>query len=136
MQVNPYLNFDGCCEEAFRFYEKILGGKIEEIHTFESSPMASHTPPGWLKKVMHIRMKLGETYLMGSDAPPPRFFKPAGFSVSLQLEKPAEAERIYHALVEKGSAHMPIQETFWAARFAMLVDQYGIPWMINCAHAR
>jgi PhnB protein len=105
MQMNPYLYFDGDCEAAFKFYESVLGAKI------------------------------GEQALMASDAPPGRFEKQAGFSLSLGFTDAAEAERVYHALAENGTKTMPIAETFWAVRFGMLVDRFGIPWMVNCEKA-
>jgi PhnB protein len=132
MDVNPYLNFNGNCEEAFRFYEKHLGGKIESIHTFAGSPMENQLPPEWGNKVMHIRMKVGTTVLMGSDAPGDRYQAPQGFSVSLNLKDESEADRVYAALSTKGKILMEIQQTFWAKRFAMFTDRFGIPWMINC----
>ena len=132
MDVNPYLNFNGNCEEAFRFYEKHLGGKIESIHTFAGSPMENQLPPEWGNKVMRIRMKVGTTVLMGSDAPGDRYQAPQGFSVSLNLKDESEADRVYAALSTKGKILMEIQQTFWAKRFAMFTDRFGIPWMINC----
>jgi PhnB protein len=132
MEVNPYLNFNGNCEEAFRFYEKHLGGKIESIHTFAGSPMENQLPPEARNKVMHIRMTVGKTVLMGSDAPGGRYQAPQGFSVSLSLKDAAEADRVYAALSANGKILMEIQQTFWAKRFAMFTDQFGIPWMINC----
>jgi PhnB protein len=132
MQANAYLNFNGQCEEAFKFYAKCLGGKIENMMPHEGTPAAQHVPANWGKKIMHARLNLGDAVLMASDAPPGRYKKPEGFSVALQVKSPAEAERIFHALSEKGTVQMPIQETFWAARFGMLVDQFGIPWMVNC----
>jgi PhnB protein len=132
MQVNPYLTFRGQCETAFKFYERVLGGKIEAMMTYGGSPMADKTPPDWQKKIMHARLTIGSEILMGSDAPPDRYEPMKGISVTLGIEKPADAERIFHALAENGTVQMPIQETFWAARFGMLVDQFGTPWMINC----
>ncbi len=132
MQVNPYLHFNGKCEAAFKFYERCLGGKGLAMSTFGDSPMAEQAPPEWRNKIIHARLSVGDTLLMGSDAPPERYAEPKGFSVSLGTSDPAEAERIFHALAENGKVEMPIQETFWAKRFGMLVDQFGIPWMINC----
>jgi PhnB protein len=133
MQLNPYLLFNGQCEAAFNFYAKCLGGKIEAMLPFEGSPCTKGMSPEWHQKIMHARLSLDNGgVLMGSDAPPGRQEKPQGFSVSIQVEQPAEAERIFHALAENGSVNMPIQETFWATRFGMLVDAFGIPWMINC----
>lgn len=132
MEVSPYLNFNGNCEAAFKFYEQHLGGKIETVHTFAGSPMENLFPPNWGNKIMHIHMKVGSTVLMGSDAPPERYQPPQGFFVSLSLNDVAEAERVFQALSANGTVHMPIQQTFWAKRFAMLNDSFGIPWMINC----
>jgi PhnB protein len=135
MQLNPYLLFDGQCEAAFKFYERCLGGKIEAMMTHAGTPAEEHVPAEWRNKIMHARLVVGDQVLMGSDAPPDRYQEPKGFSVSLTIKDPAEAERLFHELVENGTVQMPIQETFWSARFGMLVDQFGIPWMINCAQA-
>ena len=132
MQLNPYLNFNGQCETAFKFYEKCLGGKITAMLTFRSSPMAEQMPPEWHDKIMHARLTVGEAVLMASDTSPEHYEKTKGMSVDLNTDKPEEAERIFAALSENGAVQMPIQPTFWAARFGMLIDQFGIPWMINC----
>jgi PhnB protein len=132
MKVNPYLFFNGNCREAFHFYEKVLGGKIEMMQTHGESPMAEKVEPDWKDAIIHARLVVGEEVLMASDAPPEHFHKPQGFSVSVTIDKPADADRIFNALAEKGSVQMPIQETFWAARFGMLTDRFGTPWMVNC----
>jgi len=132
MQLNPYLNFNGKCEAAFKFYEKCFGGKIEMMMTFGESPMADQVPAEWRGKVMHVRMNVGDKALMGSDAPPDRYQGPQGFSVSIGVEKPEEAERIFKALSDGATIQMPLQQTFWAQRFGSLIDKFGIPWMINC----
>jgi len=132
MQIDPYLNFNGQCEAAFRFYERCLGGKIEFMATFGESPMAGQFPPEFHGKIMHVRMSIGDRVLMASDCPPDRFDGVKGFSVSIAVSDPAEAERIFAALSEGGHVSMPIQETFWAQRFGMATDRFGIPWMINC----
>jgi PhnB protein len=132
MQLNPYLMFNGQCEAAFKFYERCLAGKIVAMMTYAGSPMEEHAPPEWRNKVMHARLTVGDKVLMGSDAMPGCHEEPKGFSVTLGIDDPAEAERIFNALSEMGTVRMPIEETFWALRFGMLVDQFGIPWMINC----
>ena len=132
MQLVSYLTFNGQCEAAFKFFEKCTGGKIVSMFTHAGTPAEQQVPPEWRNKIMHARLLVGDALLMGSDAPPDRYEKPKGFSVAIQIKDTAEAERIFHALAEKGTVHMPIQETFWAARFGMLVDQFGIPWMVNC----
>jgi PhnB protein len=132
MQLNPYLIFDGQCEAAFKFYEKTLGGKIEAMMTFGGSPMEDRAPAEWRDKIMHARLTVGSNVLMGSDAPPDRYQPMKGITVSIGVDDPAEAERIFHALAEGAIVQMPIQQTFWAARFGMLTDRFGTPWMINC----
>ena len=131
MQLNPYLMFNGNCEAAFKFYEKVLGGKIEAMLTHEGTPAAEHVLPEWRSKILHARLIVGDEVLMGSDAPPGRQEAMKGFSVTLGVEEPAEADRIFHALAKNGTVQMPIGATFWAVRFGMLVDQFGTPWMIN-----
>jgi len=132
MQVNPYLYFDGNCEVAFKYYAESLGEKIDAMMTHENTPAEAQTPPEWRKKILHANMKVGGTVIMGSDAPPGHYHKPQGFSVSLQVATPEEAERTYQALSKDGRVDMPMQQTFFAARFAMFTDQFGVPWMINC----
>lgn len=132
MQLNPYLHFNGRCEEAFKLYEKVLGGKIEVMLPHEGTPAAGHVPPEWKKKIMHARLNIGDQVLMASDAPPGHYHQPQGFTVSISIKDPAEAERIFKALADKGKVTMPLDRTFWAQRFGMLVDQFGIPWMVNC----
>ena len=132
MELNPYLTFDGQCEAAFKFYERCLGGKIVTMMNHEESPIADQVPAEWGKRIMHARLTVGDSVLMGSDSPPEHYEEPKGFSVALQYKQPAEAERVFQALAEGGTVSMPIQQTFWATRFGMLVDRFGIPWMINC----
>ena len=132
MQLNPYLTFNGQCEAAFKFYEKVLGGKIEAMMTYGGSPTAEQTQPEWRNKIMHARMTVSDEVLMASDAPPDRYEAMKGIMVTLGIDDSGEAERIFRALSEKGTVQMPVQKTFWAARFGMLVDQFGTPWMINC----
>jgi len=132
MSLNPYLNFDGCCEEAFKFYEKVLGGKIEAISTFAGSPAEGMAPPEWGQKVLHARLRLGDGVLMGSDTPPAMFKPMQGMSVAYHVDDPTTAEKVFAALADGGNVTMPIAETFWARRFGMLVDRFGTPWMVNC----
>jgi PhnB protein len=132
VQVSPYLNFNGNCAEAFRLYEKVLGGRIEALMTHGESPIADQVPPHWSDRVLHARLAIGDTVLMASDSPPEHYTKPSGLYVSLQVEDPVEADRIFYALADQGSVTMPIEKTFWAERFGMLVDRFDIPWMINC----
>jgi PhnB protein len=132
MKLNPYLFFNGECEAAFKFYEQCLGGKIVSKMTHGDSPIADQTPTESRNKIMNIQLTVGDMVLMGSDTSPEHFKEPQGFYISLQFDDTVEAERIFHALAENGTVRMPLEETFWAARFGMLVDRFGTPWMINC----
>ena len=135
MQLNPYLMFGGQCEAAFKFYAQVLGGKIVAMMTHEETPIADQVAPEMRKSIIHARLTVGDKVIMGSDSPPDRYDAAKGFSVTVGVEEPAEAERIFAALSKDGTIRMPMEETFWAHRFGMLVDQYGIPWMINCEKA-
>jgi PhnB protein len=132
MQVSPYLFYNGNCEAAFKFYEKVLGGKIEMMLTHDAAPESMPTPPEWKKKIMHGRISVDGQVIMASDAPPGHFRQPQGFSISLTVADPAEAEHKFKTLAEGGSINMPFSKTFFARGFGMCVDQFGIPWMVNC----
>jgi PhnB protein len=130
MKVTPYLYFSGKCEEAFKTYERILGGKLTGMSYFGDSPMAAKYPE-LAKKVMHVRLDIGDQILHGSDAPPEYFEPVQGFSVCMEADDVDSAERIFRELAEGGEVTMPIQETFWSRRYGQLVDRFGTPWMIN-----
>jgi len=143
MDLNTYLFFDGQCEDAFRLYEKVLGGKITGLMRYSDVPSG---PPAFkgCNRVIHASLRVGDRVLMGSDTPPggldpmpsghrPEAYKsPQGFRANVTVDTPAEAERIYHALAEDGVVAMPIGETFFAHRFGMLNDRFGTPWMVTC----
>ena len=131
MKINAYLAFSGQCEEAFQFYAKVLGGKIDAMIRHEGTPAESMVPPEWKSKIMHAHLTADGASIMGGDAPPTSSPKPQGFSVAVHVNDPAQAERIFNGLAEGGQVQMPIQQTFWSPRFGMLTDRYGIPWMIN-----
>jgi len=135
MQANTYLTFDGNCAEAFKVYEKVLGGKIIAMMTHKDTPAEAHVPAEWRDKILHARLVFGDNVLMASDAPPGRFEKMQGFSVTLVTKDSAEAERLFNALADGGAVTMPLGETFWAVKFGMLTDRFGTPWMINCEKA-
>jgi len=132
MQLNPYLIFNGQCEEAFKFYEKCIGGKIEAVVRGRDTPMADKIPAASLDKIMHMRLIVDGKLLMGSDSMANDYRAPQGMSVTLSIEAPADAERVYKALSAGGKIEMELQETFWALRFGTFTDRFGIPWMINC----
>ena len=132
MQIVPYLNFDGQCAEAFRFYERVLGGSLELV-THGSMPAAGAAPPEWGDRVLHACLKVGEQHLMASDSPPGQPVQPRDMFVSLHVERAEEAERVFGLLAEGGSVTMPLEPTFWATRFGICTDRFGTPWMINCS---
>jgi PhnB protein len=135
MELSPYLMFDGNCAEAFRFYEKVLGGKITFSQTYGESPAKEHVPAAAHDRVIHIHMTVGTYALMGSDAPE-HYEKPQGTHVTIATETPAEAERIFTALADGGKVTMPFGKTFWSSGFGMTVDRFGTPWMVNAAPAK
>lgn len=132
MQINPYLFYDSNCEAAFKFYEKVLGGRIELMLRNSEGPPEMEAAPDRMQKIMHARMSINGEVLMASDAPPSHFHKPQGFAVSITVDDPAEGERKFKALSEGGSVNMPFGKTFFSKGFGMCVDQFGIPWMVNC----
>jgi PhnB protein len=132
MQINPYLFFDSNCEAAFKFYQKVLGGKIELMLRNSEGPPEMESAPDRKDKIMHARMSIDGEIIMASDAPPSHFHKAQGFAVSITVDDPAEAERKFTALSEGGSVNMPFSKTFFSKGFGMCVDQFGIPWMVNC----
>ena len=133
MNTSAHLHFRGNCREAFRFYTETLGGRIVFAMTYGESPAAEHTPTAMREQIIHARLDLGEQFLLGCDSPPDRYQAPQGFNVMVAVEQPDEAERIFRALADNGTVTMPFQETFWAKRFGMCTDRFGIPWMVNCA---
>ena len=132
MKASTVLSFKGDCEAAFKFYEEHLGGQPGPIFRYAGSPMADSVPEEWGDKIMHGSIVVGDLLLMGSDVLMKQYEEPKGFSLSLQMSDTAEAERIYNALVPSGTVLMPLEKTFWAARFGSVVDRFGIPWLINC----
>jgi PhnB protein len=130
MKLQPYLNYGGNCAEAFRFYEENLGGKINFMMTFAQMPDPKQIPPGMENGVLHVSMILGETVVMASDVQPERFQPMRSAYLSLSVDSDQEAERIYKLFEEGGEIFMPIQETFFATRFAMLRDKFGTSWMV------
>jgi PhnB protein len=132
MKLDTHLNFDGDCQAAFEYYAKCLGGKITLMLTYGNSPMAAHVSPEEQGKILHATLEIGGQRLAGADIPAGRYGKPQGFSLLLDAETAEEADRAFGLLAEGGTSEMPLQETFWALRFGMLVDRYGTPWTIHC----
>lgn len=129
MNVSTYLNFNGKCEEAFGFYAKTFGGKIQALMRWSDMP-GGNSNAAMANKVMHANLKVGTSEILGSDAPPDRPASHAGFNAALGVDSIPEAERIFAALSDGGNVTMPIGETFFAHRFGMVTDRYGIPWMV------
>ena len=130
MKLYTYLNYGGNCRQAFEFYEEHLGGKIKFVTTHGEQPDNTAVPPEWKNAVLHARMELGETILLGADIPPDRFKPMRSAYLTLIVDGIGEAERIYALLSEGGEIFMPMEETFFARRFAMLRDRFGTSWML------
>lgn len=133
MKLNTYLHFNnGKCEEALNFYVKALGAKPVMMLRYSEAPPSNESVKEMDQKIMHGRITLGDGVIMASDAPSDCVSNLAGFSINIGVETPEEAERLFKALSEKAEIRMPMAETFWALRFGMLEDQFGVPWMVNC----
>ncbi|WP_460139618.1 VOC family protein [Pseudomonas sp. S2_E01] len=133
MKINPYLIFNGDCKAAFTFYAQALGGQIEVMMDFASSPMRDQVPVDLHNLILHTCLAVGDQKIMGSDTTPDRPADDmAGCSISVNVDSIEEAERVFNALAEDGQVQMPLEATFWAARFGMLTDRFGVAWMVNC----
>jgi len=128
MNLDIYLNYRGNCEEAFRFYEQHLGGKLTLLQRHADQPNQANVPANWKTKVLHARLELGGTVLMGADIPDAEPMRSA--YLTLRVDSAREAERVYALLGEGGQIFMKMEETFFASRFAMLRDKFGTSWML------
>ncbi len=136
MLIQPYLFFDGRCEEAIELYKRVLGAKVEMLMRFSDSP--EPIPPGMIPagaegKIMHAALRIGDTLVMASDGHCDGSQKFDGFSLSITLADIAECDGVFSALVEGGQVRMPLGKTFYSPRFGMLADRFGVGWMINVA---
>jgi PhnB protein len=133
MQVHPYLFFNGRCEEAVAFYQRAIGAEVSMMMRYKDSPMPpdpSMLPPGNENKVMHLSMRIGETTMSASDGHCEGKTSFEGFSLSLTASSDAEADRLFAALADGGQVRMPLTKTFFSPRFGMLVDRFGVSWMV------
>lgn len=130
MKLYTYLNYGGNCRQAFEFYAEHLGGKVTEITTHGEQAPGSEVPDGWKDAVLHARIELGDTVVMGADIPPDRFKPMRSAYLTLMLDSDAEADRLYALLTEGGEIFMAMETTFFASRFAMLRDRFGTSWML------
>ena len=130
MKLDIYLNYGGNCEQAFRFYEQELGGKITMMMRHGEQPNAANVPADWKNAILHARIEFGKTVLMGADIPPDRFQPMRSAYLTLTLDSAEQAERLYALLADDGQIFMKMEETFFASRFAMLRDKFGTSWML------
>lgn len=136
MQVQPYLFFDGRCEEALEFYKKTLGAKVERMMRFKESPdpiPPGMIPPGSENKIMHAAFKIGDTAVMASDGRAQGKPKFEGIVLSITAKNEAEADRLFAALGDGGKVQMPLAKTFFSPRFGMVADRFGVGWMVLVA---
>ena len=132
--INPYLNFNGNCEEAFNFYRGVFGGEFLDLQRFKETPNAEELPTNESEYIMHVSLPIGDgTILMGSDSPSAMGKVTSGnnYHISIQTDNDEETDRLYNSLSAGGQISMPLQQTFWGARFGMFADKFGIQWMIN-----
>ncbi|MEO7152223.1 MAG: VOC family protein [Burkholderiaceae bacterium] len=137
MVVQPYLFFDGRCEEALEFYRQALGAEVQMLMRHADSPEPSPPgilPPGSEQKVMHVSFKIGDTVVMASDGRNGGHPEFKGFSLSLTLPDAAAAQRTFDALAVGGQVQMPLAKTFWAPLFGMVADRFGVGWMVSAEH--
>ncbi len=135
MSVQPYLFFGGRCEEAIDFYQKAIGAEVQMLSRFKESPQPQEgLPECFADKVMHASFKVGETLLMASDGRCEGATTFEGFSLSITVADEAEAERVFQALSDGGLVVMPLEKTFWAPKFGMLQDRFGVSWMVSVVH--
>ncbi len=137
MNVQAYLTFGGRCEEALEFYKKCLGAEVTALMRWKESPDAAmKPPPGFENKIMNAAFRIGQTELMADDgmAEKPADFK--GMTLAIGVADDAEAKRVFTALAEGGKVTMPLMKTFWSTSFGMLIDQFGVPWMVNVAEQK
>lgn len=132
MRINPYLNFNGQCEEALTFYAKTLGGKINALMRYAGTPAEEHCSKDMANQIIHGCITIDGMHIMASDCPPEMFSPMKGMTVALHIDDVAEAERAFNALAEGGTVEMPFQPTFWAKGYGSLTDKFGTPWMVNC----
>ena len=132
MKMNPYLSFQGDCEAAFKYYEQHLGGEMGAIFRYGGTPLSGSVPPDWADKIMHGSITIGGQTLQAADVAPLQYESPQGFSMTLQITSTADAERMFEALASGGQVRLPLEKTFWAERFGMVTDRFGVPWVVNC----
>lgn len=130
MKLHTYLNYGGNCRQAFEYYQEHLGGRIVTLLTHAQGPAADQEPPEWRNAVLHARLELAGTTLFGTDVPPGRFQPMRSVYLSLSLKDAEEVERVYQLLKGGAEVFMPVQETFFADRFAVLRDRFGTSWML------
>ena len=134
--VQPYLFFNGSCEQAIEFYRKALGAEVEMMMRFKESPEPQPpgtVPPCFDNKIMHASFRVGQTTVMASDGCSADKVSFQGFSLSLSVPNEAEADRAFNALADAGQVKMPLTKTFWSPRFGMVEDRFGVGWMIGVA---
>lgn len=132
MKPSISLSFNGSCAAAIRFYERCLHGKVLFELTWGNSPTAKDAPPEWSAKICHSTLRVGEIIFHGVDVLPGSYEPPRGFSIVLDIDDLGEAVRVFEALAENGQVRLPLQETFWARSYGLVVDQFGIAWEVSC----
>ncbi len=136
MKIHPHIVFNGSCRAAFEFYQRCLNGKIVTMITYGDSPMAGQTAPELRANILHATLVVDDRVIFGSDVAEDHYRPPQGFHLTVGTSDPNEAERLFRDLSEGGKVDMPLQQTFWALRFGVLTDRFGISWEVNCEGAK
>ena len=133
LDASVSVHFNGDCRDAFEFYKRLLGAKIELVLTWGETPMAREAPASWHGKVLFARLTAKNMSIVGADALPGTYRPPTGFNLSLSTSDLAETERYFAELARGGVVHRGLEQTFWALRYGYVTDRFGVPWEINCA---
>ena len=132
MRISIHLIFDGDCAAAFELYHELLGGEITTMMKFGDSPLADTVEPRFRDRILHATLKLGDQELLGADVLPQDYARPQGFSILLSQPTLADAQRVFDALADGGRVHMAFQKVFWAERFGVVIDRFGVSWEVTC----
>ncbi|PUA29257.1 MAG: hypothetical protein B0W54_01245 [Cellvibrio sp. 79] len=130
MRIDFHINFSGQCQDAFEFYQSLLGGEVELL-TYGNSPAQDDVPADWAGKIVHGSFRFNNLQIAGADLLPESYQKLQGFQLLLQLSSSSEAQRIFDALAAGGVVTMPLQKTFWTDAYGMVTDRFGVPWEVN-----
>ena len=133
MNVSFHIHFNGQCREAFEYYANVLDGKIGTMLPFSQSPEAGNVPEAWKSKIVHGNIEIGDINIAGDDLQPEHYKQPNGFYILLGIEDETKTRAVFESLSKNGKVVFPLQKTFWSPCYGIVIDQFGVPWKVNCA---